>query len=208
MLHHKRSFTNVKAVPRPRITSDQQILEAAYRVMSRGGPTDFTLSVVAREAGVSPATLIQRFGSKRGLLLALARGSAESIDDCFAMVRAAHASPLDALVAAATMMARSTKSPEEMANSLAFLQIDLSDPDFHRLILESSRRSLEGYRALLDEAVAAGELEPCDTPRLARAVASLSGGSMISWAILREGTAEEWARADLETLLAPHRKRG
>jgi AcrR family transcriptional regulator len=190
---------------RPRIASDEQILAAAYRVMSRGGPADFTLSAVAGEAGLSPSAIVQRFGSKRGLLLALAQGAAESTDECFAAVRAAHPSPLDALVAAATMMSRSTASPEEMANSLAFLHVDLSDPDFYRFILDSSRRSLAGYRALLDDAVAAGELVPCDTERLARAVTALSGGSLISWAILREGTAEAWARADLETLLAPYR---
>lgn len=194
-------------MPRPRLASDEQILAAAYRVMGRVGPADFTLSVVAREAGLSPSTLVQRFGSKRGLLLALSRGSAESIDECFAAVRAAHSSPLEALIAAATAMARGTASPEEMANSLAFLHMDLSDPDFYQLILESSRRSMDGYRMLLDEAVSAGELAQCDTAALARAVSSLSGGSLISWAILREGTAEAWARQDLETLLAPHRAR-
>jgi AcrR family transcriptional regulator len=193
-------------MPRPRTASDEQILEAAYRVMSRVGPSDFTLSAVARETGLSPASIVQRFGSKRGLLLALAQGSAESVEACFFMVREAHASPLEALIAAATMMTRHTTSPQEMANSLGFLQIDLSDPDFYRFILESSRRSLDGYRALLDDAVAAGELFPCDTMRIARVVSALSGGSLISWAILREGTAEAWVRGDLETLLAPYRR--
>ena len=193
-------------MPRPRTISDEDILSAAYRVMGRVGPPDFTLSVVAAEAGISAATILQRFGSKRGLLLALARGSAESVEECFASMRAAHPSPIEALVAAATMMARGTATPEEMANSLAFLQIDLSDPDFYAFILESSRRTLEGYRSLLDEAVEKGELVPCDTLKLARAVSALSGGSLISWAILREGTAEAWTRGDLETLLGPYRR--
>src|SRR5207253_320127 len=57
--------------PRPRQTSDQQILAATMRVMQRLSPTQLTLAEVAREAGVVPATLIQRFGTKRGLLLAV-----------------------------------------------------------------------------------------------------------------------------------------
>ncbi|MCA1563440.1 MAG: TetR/AcrR family transcriptional regulator, partial [Acidobacteria bacterium] len=42
---------------------------AAIQVMARLGPVRLTLADVAREIGLSPATLVQRFGSKRGLLL-------------------------------------------------------------------------------------------------------------------------------------------
>jgi AcrR family transcriptional regulator len=204
-----RSFIYSGAMcARPRTTTDAEILDAAGRAVARLGPARLTLADVAREAGLAPATLVQRFGSKRGLLLALAAQAAGSVGDCFAAVRAAHTSPLAALVAAATEMARCFTSPEEMANHLAFLQIDLSDADFHRLMLDHSRRVLAGYRALLDEAVAAGELAPCDTARLARAVGALAGGSLIAWAVYREGRAEAWVRDDLAALLDPYRRAG
>jgi hypothetical protein len=121
-------------------------------------------------------------------------------------LRPADASPLTALLAATTEMSRHTTSPEEMANHLAFLQIDLSDPEFHRHMLELSRRTEAGYRALLNEAIAAGEIIPCDTARLARAISALAGGSLIGWAVYRRGPAEAWVRNDLETLLAPYRQ--
>lgn len=194
--------------PRPRTVTDDEILAATARAMSKVPPTRFTLAEVAREVGLAPATLVQRFGSKRGLLLALSSQSAASMDACFDAVRDAHASPLEALLGAATEMARFSTTPEELANSLAYLQIDLSDPDFHRHILESSRAMQRGYRALLDDAVAAGELKPCDTKRLARAVEAVAGGSLIGWAIHRSGRAEVWVRKDLETLLAPYRAVG
>lgn len=190
--------------PRPRTIDDGAILQATARVISRLGPSTFTLADVAKEVRLSPATLVQRFGSKRGLMLALAQAGVEGIDGCFSAVRAAHARPLDALMAAATEMTRHVDTPEEMANHLAFLQIDLRDPDFYRLMLENSARILAGYKALLDEAIAAGELATCDTRRLARAVGSMAGGSLISWAVLREGTAEAFVRKDLETLLAAY----
>jgi AcrR family transcriptional regulator len=192
--------------PRPRTIDDESILQAAARVISRVGPSTFTLADVARAVRLSPATLLQRFGSKRGLMLALAEQGVNGVEACFAAVRTAHPKPLDALVAAATEMTRFVDTPEEMANHLAFLQIDLSDPDFYRLMLENSRRILAGYRALLDDALAGGELVACDTRRLARAVASLSGGSLIVWAVMREGTAEAFVRKDLDTLLAPYRR--
>jgi len=40
---------------------------------------------------------------------------------------------------------------------------------------------------------------------MARAINAIAGGSLIAWAIFREGTAERWVRRDVETLLAPYR---
>jgi AcrR family transcriptional regulator len=195
-----------RVTPRPRTVTDDEILAATGRAMSRVPPTRFTLAEVAREVGLAPATLVQRFGSKRGLLLALSAQSAGSMDACFDMVRKAHASPLEALLAAATEMARFSATPEELANSIAYLHIDLSDAEFHRYILESSRAMQRGYRALLDDAVAAGELKDCDTERVARVVEAVAAGSLIGWAIHRKGRADVWVRKDLETLLAPYRR--
>jgi AcrR family transcriptional regulator len=195
-------------MPRPRTASDAAILEAASRAIARVGPGRLTLADVGRAVGLAPATLVQRFGSKRGLLLALARSAAESVDECFAAVRAAHPSPLAALVAGATEMARHVTSPEELANGLAFLQMDVNDPEFHALALESSARIQAGYRALVEEAVAAGELVACDAARLARAVEAVSHGSLLGWAIHRQGAAEAWVRSDLAALLDPYQPAG
>ncbi len=188
-------------MPRPRTVSDAAILEGAFAVIARLGPANLTLADVSREVGLSPATLVQRFGSKRGLLLALAKIGAESVDGCFDAVRAAHSSPLAALIAAATEMARHVTSPEELANGLAFLQMDVSDPEFHAHALTNSSCIQAGYRKLIDEAIVHRELISCNSERLARAVSAVAGGSLIAWAIHREGSAESWVRADIDTLL-------
>jgi AcrR family transcriptional regulator len=192
--------------PRPRTVDDAGILEAAGRIISRHGPGRFTLADIGDEIGLSAAALVRRFGSKRGLMLALARSARDSVDACFDLVRGAQKSPLAAVLAAGTEMTRYVKSPEEMSNHLAFLQADLSDPDFYAVMLENSRRIVNGYCRLLDEAVDAGELVPCDTARLARAVDAMAGGSLIGWAVYRQGTAETWVRHDLTTLLEPYRR--
>jgi hypothetical protein len=128
------------------------------------------------------------------------------MDECFDAIRQSHASPLEALIAAATDMARHTRTPDEMANSLAFLQIDVSDPDFRRPMVEMSRKLLKGYERLIEAAVAAGELRPCDTAAVARAISALSSGSLISWGVFRKGTAEAWVRADVDALIDPYRR--
>jgi AcrR family transcriptional regulator len=63
-------------------------------VIGRLGPGRLTLVDVGREIGLSAATPVQRFGSERGLLLAMAKSAADGVEACFDMVRAAHRSPL------------------------------------------------------------------------------------------------------------------
>lgn len=164
--------------PRPRLTTDEQLLAATRRVVSRLGPS-LTLADVANEARVSPATLVQRFGSKRGLLLAFSASGAGSLRPEFVRIRAACKSPLAALYAVGDCIAAMAISPETLSNNLSFLQMDLVDPEFHKHALAHSRGMHAGVKALLDEAVAGGELQRCDAARLARAVQGLIGGSLL-----------------------------
>jgi AcrR family transcriptional regulator len=191
--------------PRPRTVEDAEIFAATARAVGRLGPMRLTLADVAREAGLTAAALVHRFGSRRGLLLAFVRQGPSMVDDCFVAVRAAHASPLAALVAVATDMAEHVRSPEELVNSLAFLQIDLSDPDFRKPALAHSKQVLAGYEALIHDAIDAGELAACNAPRLARAIQAVTGGSLINWAIHRDGRVAAFVRRDVETLLRPLR---
>jgi AcrR family transcriptional regulator len=189
--------------PRPRTVEDAEIFAATARAVGRVGPLRLTLADVAGEAGLTAAALVHRFGSRRGLLLAFVQQGPAMVEDCFVAARAAHASPLAALVAAATDMAEHVRSPEELVNSLAFLQIDLSDPEFRKPALAHSKHVLAGYEALIRDAVDAGELVDCDAPSLARAVQAVAGGSLINWAIHREGRVAAFVRRDLDTLLRP-----
>lgn len=188
--------------PRPRATSDADILGATARIVSRVGP-HLTLADVAKEAGVSPATLVQRFGSKRGLLLACAATAPASLPGEFARIRAAHRSPLAAVRGVADCMAAMIETPEAFANSLAFLQMDLVDADFQRHAAAHSRRMAGELTRLLDEAVSAGELRKTNTRLLARAIQAVISGALLQWAIDRDGTVIERLREDLDTVLRP-----
>jgi AcrR family transcriptional regulator len=203
---NRRSFIVAKLMsPRTRLKPDSDILVSAIRVIERLGPSRFTLADIGREAGIAPATLLQRFGSKRGLLLAIASQGASGVHEEFRRIRAESRSPLRAMDAAARCMAQMARTPEALANNLAFLEMDLADPDFHRLALAHARQFGAELRALIKDAVRAGELRRCPVERLARAVQSLMGGSLLNWAIYREGKADAWIDADLEILLKPYR---
>jgi TetR/AcrR family macrolide resistance operon transcriptional repressor len=56
---------------RPFTASDEQILQAAGKVIARRGPEDFTLAEVAGEVGLSRAAIILRFKSTQALKVTL-----------------------------------------------------------------------------------------------------------------------------------------
>jgi AcrR family transcriptional regulator len=190
--------------PRPRQTSDQQIIDATARVMQRRNPTQLTLADVAKEAGVVPATLIQRFGTKRELLLAVCSTAPKTVPQQFAAGRAKHESPLKALIELYADCSSFAPTPEAVANGLAYLQIDLTDPDFHAITLAQFRAIRDETKKLLDEAVSARELQPCDTLALARLIQQTNDGAMLSWAVYREGSLAAWVRRELTALLASY----
>ena len=71
-----------------------------------------------------------------------------------------------------------------MANGLACLQIDLIDPEFHAITLAQYTAIRNETKKLLDDAVAAEELKPCDTAALTRLIQQVNGGAMLDWAVI------------------------
>ncbi len=188
------------ALGRPRTATDAQVLAGAARAIARVGPARLTLAEVGREVGLAPATVLQRFGSKRGLMLALVRHSTLTAADGFS-VPAKNGHPVRALIDG---MADRTKdlTPVALSNHLAFLQMDLADPEFRQLAGEHARAVREQIQICLDAAVAAGQLSTQDTARLARSVQVAYNGAVLSWALEPEGRLDDRVRQEIETTLA------
>jgi AcrR family transcriptional regulator len=194
------------AAGRPRGIDDAAILRATVDVIGRVGPVGLTLAAVAGEVGLVPGTLMQRFGSKRGLLLALAQSAASDADRLLERVRAEHATALAALAALIVAPAGSMATPESFANHLAFLCIDLTDPEFRPFALAVHRAQCRAVEALLTQAVQAGELRPgTDVAALGRSVQEIASGAGLVWALDREGSLERRLRQALDSVLSPHR---
>jgi AcrR family transcriptional regulator len=190
--------------PRPRKVSDDQLFAATHAVMSRVGPRELTLAAIAKEAGVTAAVLVQRFGSKRALLLALSAKYSDGSGEFIAALARKHASPLAALRAYADCMAGMAASPAALARSLAYLQIDMTDPDFRRHLAKQARATRAALRRLVEAARDAGELSRrVNAAQLSRTIETVLSGSLITWGFYRQGTAAHWMRADLNAILAP-----
>jgi len=191
--------------PRPQKVTDADIFMAAHRAMTRLGPGELTLADIAAEAGVTAGLLVQRFGSKRDLLLALSQQFSGGTVEMFAELRKGHRSPLAALRAFSDCMAQMASSPAAFARNFAYLQIDLTDPDFRKHLMKHAKASRKELEKLIREAVKARELKAATNPRqLARTIEAVVGGSMLSWAYYQEGPAAKWMRHDLDAVLKPY----
>ncbi|MFI9576008.1 TetR/AcrR family transcriptional regulator [Microbispora rosea] len=190
---------------RPRGVDDSVILRAVAEVIGKVGPAGLTLAAVADEVGLVPGTLVQRFGSKRGLLVALARQSAHEAEAHHERLRRRRPSSLEALTALAEDSMALMDTPERFANHLAFLCMDLTDPELHEYALAVHEAQRRAILALLDEAVAEGELRTgTDTAALVESVQALIAGTGLTWALDRQGTLHERLRQAVTALLSPY----
>lgn len=178
------------------------------RVVSREGALRFTLEQVGREAGITAPAVLQRFGTKRKLLLALSERGRREPGDAFARARAQHASRVDALVHGLTERMTGIGTPKEIARSLEYLGLDMADPGFHEHALAFFDALRGEVEALLREAAEKGELEKTvDVPAVARACEVAFNGSVITWGVRHgpEASLAEAVRHDLVATLAPFR---
>ena len=194
--------------PRPRTVDDPTILEAAVRVLGRIGPEKLTLAHVGEEAGLSAATLVQRFGSKRALLLAALKHTVIGMNQRSDAAYDSHESALEALFASAMDRSTVLGGPEVIGNLLAFYLSDLADPEFRSIAIENSRQAIDGFKKLLDRAVADGEIAAgyIDTQQLAETIYSLTMGTLFTWTVSGDGNYRTRIRRELDVLLRPFRR--
>jgi len=193
---------------RPRKVSDEQVFAAAQRVMTRVGPPQLTLALIAREAGVTSGALVQRFGSKRHLMLRMAGLLSGGIGQLFNQLRERHESPLAVIRAYATCMAEMAVTPEALARNFAYLQVDLTDPGLRAHLVVTARETRRELLALIAQAKTHGEIvEEAPAIPLAKNIEALVSGALMTWAFYREGSAATWLRSHLDALISPYTAR-
>jgi AcrR family transcriptional regulator len=173
---------------RRKIISDASVLEAALQVMVVKGPSDFTLADVAAATGISPATLVQRFGDKHGLVVA-----------AFAQDNAAFAQALAdlppgtgaaAVIAVFRLLSPGVEDVGLFADQLLWLRQDMRDPDLNRLARERFRM----LRETIAERLPPLAIAPEDAARLVEAQWQ---GALNQWGIEPEGALVDFVTRSL-----------
>jgi AcrR family transcriptional regulator len=192
-------------VARPRLVSDDAILDATRQVLAELGPTKLTLAAVGARVGLAPPTLLQRFGSKRGLLLASAARSPLMVLRGLEEAEGRNTSPLATLRDFARTAVAHIKHREELGNGLGFVQLDVADPDFRQHALAHSAAIVDSCTRLYRAAQEAGELRPdTDVPALARHTMVCFNGALQVWAVNGWGSLPEFLTEQLDLMISPY----
>ena len=186
---------------RPRTVSDDSIYRAAVTVLAQHGSSGLTLARLAAVLGVTPAAVRQRFGSKRGLLLAMAGRRAADVEAGFAAARAAEGSPIHALQAALLNRLEGLSDPVRLANAISAYVDNAGDPDLRALFDAELTAMEDGVGKLLAEAAESGEIRGPVTPQLTSTVFAAFEGALTVWAIAPRGSLEDRIREALDFVL-------
>lgn len=178
-------------MPRPKLISDDQVLEAAHRVMLRLGPERFTLSDVAVEVGLSRAALIQRFTDKRTLHLTTMERATQEVRDYFAAAPGDRGIP--ALWAMLEHLIGGLGAGDDFGGYLLLAAGDLNDPELNALARERNLLVREAIHERLPE-----------TPERAESAvliqATIQGASMI-WLVERPGRLDEYVAGQTRNVI-------
>jgi TetR/AcrR family transcriptional regulator, macrolide resistance operon repressor len=174
--------------------SDEEILERALPVIARAGPAGFTLADVAAEIGLSPATLLQRFGDKKTLTTrAFARDNERFARWIAELPEGRGVAATLAVYRAATEGFHEDPDPE-LADHLLWLREDIRDPVFNAL----ARARFALFRAAILK-----RLPPLRLPaeEVARLLDAQCHGAIIQWAIEPKGSLTDYVMKSLAAVL-------
>jgi AcrR family transcriptional regulator len=104
-------FIHTKAMPRTRIISDAAIFATVRQLLAGGGEKAVSFATVAAATGLAASTLVQRYGSRDGMVKAARLDAWDALDAATAIAATADKGPggfLKALEGDLTAMAAAT----------------------------------------------------------------------------------------------------
>lgn len=163
-------------MPRKRSVSDEVILGHALRVAESRGPTALTFQALSAEVGLAPATLVQRFGTKAGLLQAALLRAWDLLDEATAAADAAAGPGPDGVIELVVALS-GQYDPAEDADQILLLREDLRDP----VLRARGQAWIATLAAAVERRLVGAE------PGVGRLVVAQWQGSLTVWQFHREG---------------------
>lgn len=115
-------------MPRPKRLPDEQILDVAHRLIHRDGPAALTFARLSKEAGLSGATLVQRFGNKEELIQSALLRAWDQLDERTEQLAGEMAKTPEGAVGILVALSGNYGDIETYADGLQVLREDFRDP--------------------------------------------------------------------------------
>ena len=180
---------------RRKTISDEDVLDTLLVALTETGPADFTFARASKACGLSPATLVQRYGNRDALVEAVLRRAWDRLD---AETEAADAEQAPTPEGAVDMLMRlmpAETAERDATDGLLLLREDIRNPNLR------SRGAARGRRL----AVALGRrltTDATEAERLGWQMARVWMGAHTWWAFTRDQPAGSAIRRALEDWLA------
>lgn len=182
-------------MPRPKTLSDIEVLDIANRVLHERGPDGLTFEAVGKACGLSPATLVQRFGSKAALKQAALQRAWDGLDARTARLAAAVPKTPAGAIHLLVGLSRDYGGIEQYAEGLLMLREDLRDP----ALRARGARWKEALCRALDGCFAD---QPGASPGIGFLMASQWQGSLLWWSFDPRGKVEDFVEDGLKRFVA------
>lgn len=177
---------------------DAEVLEKALIVISELGPDTFSLADVGEATGLAPSTLLQRFGSKRDLLVLAAKHANIKLQKDLEELSEKKISWRKELEALFCAVPEGFGSRKDIANSLGLLKLDIVDPELHPIAKKLFKTLRDRIYILLSEA---NSKKSVDVEAMVWEIDALRHGLVIQWTLSGTGTIQNWLKKGLNNYL-------
>lgn len=180
---------------RPKTIPDEQVLDALLEALMERGPDGLTFTVASKACGLSPATLVQRYGAREALVQAILLRAWDRLDALTEAADAEEAATPEGAINLLLRLMPPETAERDASNGLLLLREDIRNPVLRR-------RGAAWAQCL---AAALGRRLSTDPARgrsLGWQMASLWQGAFTWWAFTREEPPDRAIRRVLEEWLA------
>ncbi|WP_412558366.1 TetR/AcrR family transcriptional regulator [Thalassospira sp. MIT1370] len=174
---------------------DDQVLDTIFETVLETGPSNLTFARASKACGLSPATLVQRYGTRDALLVATLLRAWDRLDaETHAADQEEALDPNGAIEILLRLMPPET-ADRDSTNGLLVLHEDICNPQLR------ARGAAWGHHlaAILGRRLSD---HPEEGKKLGWQMASIWQGAHIWWAFTREQPADQSIRATLEEWVA------
>lgn len=181
-------------MPRKKTLADEALLDLVLGLLIQGGADVLTLKSVSKQVGLSPSTLIQRFGNRETMIDRALQRATEKVK---ASTEVPQQASREALVCWLVDLANSFQTREQLVGSLSLLSQDLRD--------ESSQRAkiARTHMATIRDGIAS-QLKAlnCDDPENSASIVEAQWqGLVLQWGLSGTDSLQDWMRTGLEKIL-------
>lgn len=181
-------------MPRRKTLSDEQVLDTLLEALMKVGPAGLTFTRAAQACGLSPATLVQRYGGREALVQEVLLRAWDRLDAETERADAEESPTPDGAINLLMRLMPHETAERALTDGLLLLREDVCNPVLRVRGAAWGHRIAEALGRRLSDCPKQGK-------RLGWQMASLWQGAHIWWAFTREEPADQAIRRILEEWL-------